>query len=269
MDTTSREKIREHAARDIAHRWFAYFEGENKTVNRQLEILSEDIKILHASSYLLADNRDAAAEWLAHIPEDIDSHFIKEFIYNPISEDLAEVRMKVEYQVIQADKRIGGAIIHYQTLVTFTEENSALFKYINKTPVEYNPNKVFADSYQENRIYSLIYRWIYLLETFNAEGIKELLVKDGQPFIFSKKRDLKKVEELTNFNEQLSAQTQTGYYEIESIYTETLFDNQALVKIKGTWNRVIKGVFLSSSVQYKLKLQDSGERFQKIVDFQE
>jgi len=30
MDISSQEKIREHAARDIAHRWFAYFEGEKK-----------------------------------------------------------------------------------------------------------------------------------------------------------------------------------------------------------------------------------------------
>lgn len=269
MNITSREKIREHAAREIAHRWFAYFEGENKTVNRQLEILSNDIKILHASSYLLADGRDSAAEWLANIPEELDSHFIKEFIYNPLSEDLAEVRMKVAYQVVQSDKQIGGAIIDYQTLVTFNEDNSALFKFINKTPAEHNPNKVFADSYQENRIYSLIYRWIYLRETFNTEGIKEFLVKDGQPFIFSEKKEVKKVEELTNINEQLSAQTQYGYYEIQSINTETLIDNQALVEINGTWNRVIKGEILSSSVQYKLKLQESGERFQKIVDLQE
>ncbi|TVX75710.1 hypothetical protein FQP34_27200 [Peribacillus simplex] len=269
MDISSREKIREHAARDIAHRWFAYFEGKNKTVNRQLEILSDDIKILHASSYLLADGRDSAAEWVANIPEEVDSHFIKEFIYNPLSEDLAEVRMKVAYQVIQADNQIGGAIIHYQTLVTFTEDNLALFKFINKTPAEHNPNKVFADSYQENRIHSLIYRWIYLRETFNPEGIKELLVNDGQPFIFSERKDVKNYEEWTNFMEQLSAQTQYGHYEIESIDTETVSDNQVLVEIKATWKRVIKGEVLSSSVQYKLKLQDIGERYLKIVDLQE
>ena len=269
MDISSQEKIREHAARDIAHRWFAYFEGEDKIVDRQLEILSDDIKILHASSYLLADGKESAAIWAANIPEEIDSHFIKDFSYIPLGEDIAEVKMKIAYQVIQPDHRIGGAIIHYQTLVTFDENNSALFKFVNKTPVEPNPNKVFADSYQENRIYSLIYRWIYLLETFNSKGIKELLVNDGHPFTFSERKDVKNYEEWTNFMEQLSAQTQHGHYEIESIDTETLRDNQMLVEIKATWKRVKKGELVTSPVRYRLKLQDTGERYLKIVDLQE
>ncbi len=264
-----REKIREHAARDIAHRWFAYFEGENKDINKQLEILSDDIKILHASSHLLADGKDSAAEWVANIPEEVDSHFIKEFIYNPLSEDLAEVRMKVAYQVIQAGNQIGGAIIHYQTLVTFTEDNSALFTFINKTPAEHNPNKVFADSYQENRVHSFVYRWVYLRENLNLEEIKELLVKDGQPFIFAEGGGIKSYEGWTNFRRQLPDQIQHGHYEIESIDTETLSDNRVLVEIKAIWKRVVKGEALSSSVQYKLKLQDSGERYLQIDELLE
>lgn len=267
MDISSREKIREHAAREIAHRWFAYFEGENKTVNSQLEILSDDIKILHASSYLLANGKDSATKWLANIPEEVNSHFIKEFIYNPLTEDLSEVKMKVAYQVNQADNQIGGAIIHYQTLVTFKKDNSALFKFINKTPVGHNPIKVFNDSYLENRIYSFIYRWIYLRETFNPEGNKELLVVDEELFNFSKRKEVKNDEECSCLIEQ-STQKQYGHYEIESIHTEILSDNQVLVEIKATWKRVIKGEVLSSTVQYKLKLQDSGERYLKIVDLQ-
>ncbi|MFJ7508939.1 hypothetical protein ACIQW7_05625 [Peribacillus simplex] len=69
--------------------------------------------------------------------------------------------------------------------------------------------------------------------------------------------------------EQLSAQTQYGHYQIESIDTKTVSENQVLVEIKATWKRVIKGEVLSSSVQYKLKLHDSGERYLKIVDLHE
>ncbi|MED3815795.1 hypothetical protein P4573_26675, partial [Priestia megaterium] len=71
------------------------------------------------------------------------------------------------------------------------------------------------------------------------------------------------------FMEQLSAQTQHGHYEIESIDTETLRDNQMLVEIKATWKRVKKGELVTSPVRYRLKLQDTGERYLKIVDLQE
>lgn len=50
-------QARKNAALDIAHRWFAFFEGKTESVTDHLDIFSNDVRLVHAGVHLLAEGK--------------------------------------------------------------------------------------------------------------------------------------------------------------------------------------------------------------------
>ncbi|ARU95355.1 hypothetical protein [Tatumella citrea] len=169
MSRTAKTEARYHSACDIAHRWFAYFEGETEDVISHSSIFSEDIMLVHAGTHLLAKGKSEIIQWLNNLPYEKGSHFIRHIDVKPLENDQAEVNMDISYQAIGKDGTVGGALSKYQTLVTYDNENNAVFTFIQKTPLMPNPDKVFHDSFADNRLRSFINHLFYLMLTPNAD----------------------------------------------------------------------------------------------------
>lgn len=144
--------MHEHAIRDIAHRWFAFFEGKTEDIDHHLALFTPDVRLVHAGTHLLADGRDALGQWLRQVPEEQDSHVITDLGWQMLDANSAKVEMAVSYQVLQADGQVGGAVIHYRTEVVFNEQCEAAFRYLQKSPVAPNPDRRFRDSFAANRL---------------------------------------------------------------------------------------------------------------------
>ncbi|MDV6252591.1 hypothetical protein [Vibrio sp. EA2] len=150
------------AAKDIACRWFAYFEGRTEPLEQHLDMFTNNICLVHAGKHLLANNRSNLKTWFKTVPSETSSHFIEEYQFNMLSQDKAELKMKVAYQSLGENGALAGALIDYQTEIEFDTDNKARFCFIQKTPVTPNPANVFSPSFRLNRIESLHSRLLYL-----------------------------------------------------------------------------------------------------------
>lgn len=169
---------RPHAIRDIAHRWFAFFEGETESIDQHLALFTPDVKLVHAGRHLLAQGKPAMGQWLAQAPGDQDSHFIRHLSWQPLADDDgARVEMEIAYQVVQPDGTIGGAMIRYETEVAFDDvDGEASFRFLQKTPVTPNPDRDFKDSFADNRLGAGLARLRFLSTQHRPERIETELL---------------------------------------------------------------------------------------------
>lgn len=156
------DQARLHASIDIAHRWFAFFEGQTESVAQHLAIFTPDVRLVHAGRQLLAEGSAAMARWLGSVPWEEDAHVITEPRFRQTGPDSAELDMTVHYQVLGNDGRLGGAVIAYHTQLRFDRQDRAAFHFIQKTPVAPNPAQYFAPSFAANRLASLTAHLRYL-----------------------------------------------------------------------------------------------------------
>lgn len=151
---------RRYAAQEIAHRWFAYFEGVTEPLSEHLDLFTADVRLLHAGRTLLADGKPQLAAWLQQVLPETSSHFISDFSLQSLDESSALLTMQVAYQAL-ADDRLIGSLIDYQAKVVFAADDSAQFSVIQKTPVAANPALSFAASFAENRQQALLAQFSY------------------------------------------------------------------------------------------------------------
>lgn len=151
-----------YSAKDIAHRWFAYFEGETETLDTHLALFSDNIRLVHAGSHVLANNLPSLKAWLKSVPDEISAHFIDTFQFESLDQYSAKITMSVRYQALDHNQRLIGAVIDYQTEVEFDQYNNARFRFIQKTPIHPNPDQRFTPSFNLNRIESLRAHLLYL-----------------------------------------------------------------------------------------------------------
>ena len=172
---TEREitQARYHAACDIAHRWFAFFEGETEAAVLHSDLFSEDVMRVHAGTHLLAQGKAEMTRWLNDLPYERGAHFIRRIDVIPLPDDQAEVNMEISYQVLGQKGQVGGAMSEYRTMVKFDREHNAVFTFLQKTPRMPNPDKVFWDAFAENRLRSFIGRFFQLMLT-SPEHIRSL-----------------------------------------------------------------------------------------------
>jgi len=172
------QQIRYHAVCDIAHRWFAFFEGETEDLSRHADIFSEDVLLVHGGTHLLAKGKVAMMHWLSQLPPEKGSHIIRRIELGKQTPHQAEVNMDIGYQAVRDDGKIGGALSEYQTTVSFDKEHNAVFNFLQKTPLYPNPDTVFRDSFAENRLKSFIARLSYSILRYSAEG-KETFLQEA------------------------------------------------------------------------------------------
>ncbi|MBA0034893.1 hypothetical protein HS962_01375 [Pantoea sp. BIGb0393] len=161
-------QARYHAACDIAHRWFAFFEGETEAAGLHSALFSEDVMLVHAGTHLLAQGKAEMTRWLRDLPYERGAHFIRRIDVIPLTDDQAEVNMEISYQVLGQEGQVGGALSEYRTTVKFDREHNAVFTFLHKTPRMPNPDKVFRDAFAENRLRSFIARFFQLMLTAPA-----------------------------------------------------------------------------------------------------
>ncbi|KFZ37249.1 hypothetical protein HR45_11260 [Shewanella mangrovi] len=146
---------RRFAAQEIAHRWFAYFEGVTEPLTDHLDLFTEDVRLIHARRTLLADGKAQLAAWLKQVPAETSSHLIHEFALQSLDNSSALLTMQVAYQALAHDQLI-GAIIDYQAKVVFASDDSAQFALIQKSPIAANPALCFKLSFAEHRQLALL-----------------------------------------------------------------------------------------------------------------
>lgn len=169
------ETARFKAAQDIAHRWFAFIDGDTEDISTHVEIFSDDVKLVHAGIHTLADNKSSLVHWLQSLPNETEAHFIREFDIVHLEGNMAELSMRLSYQILSRDGTAGGALSEYKTRVRFDDKHNAVFTFLQKTPQYANPDKVFKDSFPENRMYSFISHIQHLMLTSRQNEISELL----------------------------------------------------------------------------------------------
>lgn len=181
MTNEQRQQIRYHAVRDIAHRWFAFFEGETEDVSRHIDIFSDDVLLVHGGTHLLAQGKAAMAHWLSQLPPEKGSHVIRRIEPGKQTDHEGEIIMDIGYQVVREDGKVGGALSEYKANVSFDKNNNAVFTFLQKTPLYPNPDTTFRDSFAENRLKSFIARVSYAVLRYSAECNEAFLqeVLDG------------------------------------------------------------------------------------------
>ncbi|RYJ12491.1 MULTISPECIES: hypothetical protein [Rahnella] len=168
-------KARYYSACDIAHRWFAFFEGQTEEVSRHLDIFTPYVRLVHAGTHLLAEGKDGMDSWLKSLPYEKGSHFIRRFEFIPGQENEATVNMDIGYQRVESDLTVGGALSEYRTTLLFGEGEDAFFTFMQKTPVYQNPGKVFRESFSENRVHSFIARFFQLMLTARSGAVSTIV----------------------------------------------------------------------------------------------
>ncbi|WP_432695202.1 hypothetical protein ACQUQP_11650 [Marinobacterium sp. YM272] len=168
---------RYYAIRDIAHRWFAFFEGQTESLEKHLQLFTPDVRLVHAGQHLLAEGQSAMGDWLKQVPPATDSHFINALHWQPTPDNRARVEMEIGYQVMRNGEMVGGAIIEYKTEVVFTESGEAAFSFLQKTPVRQNPDREFKDSFAANRLGATAARIDFILANGQAEQVADELME--------------------------------------------------------------------------------------------
>jgi hypothetical protein len=209
------------------------------SVEEQLDIFDDDIRLVHAGQHLLASGKDQMKAWLNSVGLETSSHFVKNIDIYMLKPNVYEVTWQTPYQAIRSDGRVGGSIIRYQTLITFTPSCGARFTFIQKTPFENNPNTQFTPSFGEHsagalrcRIQSLIDNDIFKLpaEMFltqsSAQSVNRILATQGEKQCRLKKRGDDETPDIllmtTQGDYQLTLHQQQGWY--PAIATATLIE---------------------------------------------
>lgn len=155
---------RDYAARALAHRWFAFFEGTTEPLATHLDMFAEDIRLVHAGRTLLAQGKQQLASWFKSVPPEVSSHIIEQFALTPWAADEMHLNMQVAYHAV-AGERLTGALIDYQCIIRFDANNAAQFSVIQKTPVAANPAQRFVPSFAANRQQALLAELLYQLHS--------------------------------------------------------------------------------------------------------
>ena len=150
-------------------------EGKTEELSRHLDIYAPDVMLVRAGTHQLAQGKHNMEHWLKNLPHEKGSHFVRRFEFIPGQGNEATVNMDIGYQRIGVDSRVGGALTEYQTKLVFGEGENAVFTFLQKTPVYQNPDKIFRESFSENRLHSFIARFFQLMLTPWSEAVSTLI----------------------------------------------------------------------------------------------
>lgn len=169
----------EHAVLTQAHRWYQFYERNDRYIENQLDILTDQVFI----KSVFDEGRDKAAylERAANLPNWQNSHQIQSVAVERINKNTLALNMNILYQNVGylPDNTLSNTHLNYSAKLQEGLDRLPKFSEIIISTNTTSPIKTyssFQDRYPENRAKSLAHYWLFLIETRpkNIAYFKEL-----------------------------------------------------------------------------------------------
>jgi len=147
------------------HRWYQYYEHPQASIKNQLDILSDDVIV--SSSLGTARGHAQYAKAVQAIPNHWkNAHFVKQSSIHVTSNSNVKMQATITYlnHGRSASNDISQASIDYDMHLQPNASLLPKFTNINITPTQGKNLDTFVDAYAENRLKSLMYYWLAIVE---------------------------------------------------------------------------------------------------------
>ena len=262
-----------HAAMAQLHRWFQFYERPDKSLENQLDILSETVRL--KSGLGEATGHDAYRERLKAIPETwLNAHFVGVPDFEIAENGAIGLNVGVRYlnQGMLPDGAVRVADLSYTTKLAPTE--TVLPKF---TSIEIRENSVadensvtnsgtFSPAYAENRLASLMHYWLAIIEdpARDPEPVREILADE-----FSLNFSIGGITDFEGFRDWLAgpgSQISASTYAIKNLSHEELGDNVYRLSAGLDWQGILPdGREVEANTRHVwIVVDDPSERFARI-----
>ncbi len=183
MTTTDEERLwasfsqvtAENKVLSLLHRWYAFYEREEKDLERQLEMLTDDFAIIRPKESALPSVQGKAAyreSVLAAPKGQKNAHFRRSFALTRGGGGASFV-VSHEYQT-EGPAMTGSAEVRYDGEVVDIESVAPRFRSLEES-VSSVQTAPFREAYAHNRVEAFVHRWVSLMEGTDPEPMHELL----------------------------------------------------------------------------------------------
>jgi len=159
----------------ILHRWYTFYEREEKDYDRQLELLTDDFAILRPKESDLPSVKGKAAylESVRGAPRgQKNAHFRRSFALT--REDRGGSLVVTHDFQTEGPLRTGAATLRYDIGVADLDAANPQFCSLQERILSVGGTP-FRDAYGENRVEAFVHRWAALIEGTDPEPMRELL----------------------------------------------------------------------------------------------
>jgi hypothetical protein len=160
------ESRRRHAALAQLHRWFQFYERPDLPLEHQLELLRPDVRV--RSGLGEAVGHAAYVQRVSQLPKTwSNAHFVVENDFVVVDDQRSTLRASVQYLNVGLlpAPAVRRADLRY-TVELLAEPGSALprFESVAIEQLREGRTDTFRDAYPENRLKSLLHRWLAIVD---------------------------------------------------------------------------------------------------------
>ncbi|SFE44009.1 SnoaL-like domain-containing protein [Paenibacillus algorifonticola] len=269
MQQPFQETAKTHAARAIAHRWYAFYENNHQNAEDLKEILTEDISLINKGRNSTIAGWQEALLRLNDLPKDErNSHRIEKFFIEATGNSKSEAKLDIIYQNQKSDGTLVSYNLHYDATVVYENITTAKFNEIIITPMSALEEPLFINAYRENRVSALFYRWLSLFETFQEDGFEELLAENVQLHGTASKQPMTTFSAWKQYIQQFAKQINKSSHTVESLTITPIDESHSSVTADLIWQGLLtNGTRMISKTRHEWKVIDTGKRYPQMVEY--
>ncbi|MET8627886.1 hypothetical protein ABZW30_29795 [Kitasatospora sp. NPDC004669] len=261
----------EHRALTVVHRWYAGYETDNRNLDHQGELATEDFVLRRPPQGQLPDvqGRQAYLDGLATaFPGQSNAHHLRSLAIQRTGPDTAQVTVTHDFETA-GPSMDGAALLRYDLqLLQHPVERLPRISALAEQILSYQDTP-FTDALAENRVLAFVHYWLSLLEqpADNPEALRELLhpelamtLPDGRV--------------LHTFDEVAAWYAQAG--ELVGLSTHHLIDpvitpgedGDHRITVDFAWEGITRtGQPMTARTRHAWTLTDTGERYLRLKRF--
>jgi len=222
------------------HRWYQFYEHPQANIENQLDILSKDV-IVNSSLGTARGHTEYAAAVRAIPSQWKNAHFVKQSDIKVKNTENIEMQTTITYlnQGRSPNNEISQSTIGYDMHLRTTQDLLPKFTKIDIKPMQGNTTETFIDAYAENRLKSLMYYWLAIVEhpDRRSEPAHEILSQD-----FSLNFSSNKIKDLDALSEWFAGPASSVAFTThkpEKFSYQKLSDNNYTLSVEFAWNGIL------------------------------
>lgn len=265
--TEIREGYIRHATMAQTHRWYQIYENLDTTIENQLDILANDVKL--KSGLGEGVGHDAYRLRISQLPKTWkNAHRVtgSSIRIHPDGEIDLDVDLTYLNHGMKTDGSVRSANLTYATQLKLTDSVLPRFTNIEIKQLSEGVAPAFQDAYPENRVLSLAHYWLALIEDpkRNAEPVREILA-DNFKLNFSSGA----ITDFDAFEAWLAgpaSQVEASTHQISNFSHSKIGPNAYQLKVDFDWQGILpdKKEMIAKSRHSWTVVDDPKERFARI-----
>jgi hypothetical protein len=266
------QTARENRFLTTLHRWYCFYERDEKNFDHQFELITDDFTIVRPKESAMPSvtGKDAYRQSLLSAPGgQKNAHWFKSLVLERSADTSKAFKAVVTHAFQTAGPaRTGAASLRYDVEVADVDALLPRFSKLQEAVVSL-ANEPFQDAYVHNRAGAFVYRWLSLLERSSAgPGPLRELLAPGFDMHLSTGATLNTWEAVEQWYGSSAGQVRSSAHHVKNLSVVPGSDGTCAVSMDFEWEGIgLNEQPLIAHTRHNWTLLDDGERYAKLKSF--